>query len=266
MGRIAMRAEEDRQDIWSHLRAYRDDLSAPIPPGWDWYGLHTRARARLFAPATEEQLRATEERLGLPLPSDLRRLYTEITDGALNFGPVEVFRGAEDLASESSDWRLHPRIGDALLRHPGSYVIVDSLPQDFLYIGGGHNCGDIAIDMLTGRLYDLDYWDDLPDVVIDNAPFEPLPFQLQYIQLAAPSLGVWFERWLDNRWLEQFSDHTRLFPEMVESGDLPDPDAVWRGLYRFGPRWHFWEQQPDDTDAAYDAQHAIYWTYVDDAD
>jgi hypothetical protein len=54
-----MRAGEDRQDVWSRLRAYCDDLSTPIPPGWDRYGFYAHARVRLFAPATEEQLLAT---------------------------------------------------------------------------------------------------------------------------------------------------------------------------------------------------------------
>jgi hypothetical protein len=53
---------------------------------------------------------------------------------------------------------------------------------------------------------------------------------------------------------------------MVETADLPDPDVVWRGLYRFGPNWNRLEQPPDDTDLTHDAEHAIYWTYIEDAE
>lgn len=270
-----MATEDDTRDVWARLRAYCEELSTSL---WYPHREYDR-RPRLFRPATEEQLRAAEERLGFPLPPDLRRFYAEIADGGLSLADVEVFPGVEDLASAGNwNWRLHPRIEEALLRHPNCYVVVDSLPQTFLQIGWDRGGGSTAISLLTGCVYDVCDWDELPDVVVDNAPYEPFPLQLQFIQLAAPSLGVWFDRWLNHRWLDQLAfftiplpekietAHTGLLPEMVETGDLPDPDIVWRGIYRFGPGWHLWEWPPDDADLAYDAEHAIYWAYIDNED
>lgn len=51
--------------------------------------LFARIRARepqsLFSPATEDQIRETEQQLSFPLPPLLRLLYTEIANGG--FGP-----------------------------------------------------------------------------------------------------------------------------------------------------------------------------------
>lgn len=44
-----------------------------------------------FAPASEEQLRATEEALGFPLPALLRALYAQLANGG--FGPGAGLRG-----------------------------------------------------------------------------------------------------------------------------------------------------------------------------
>ena len=54
------------------------------------------------------------------------------------------------------------------------------------------------------------------------------------IELVAPSLSVWFEHWLDEKWRLPPGDRGELSPEMIETDDLPDPDVVWRGFYRFG--------------------------------
>lgn len=253
-----MRAGVDRQDVWSRLRAIREGDA--FRPSWDKSGAF-----RWFSPATEDEVQAAEERLGYTLPGDLRHLYSKIANGGVRLGPVDYFPGVEDLAIRG-DWQLHPQIEEALLRHPGRYVIVDSLPKSLIEIGSSQIDGYTAISLLTGYVYYVAYWDDLPDVIIDSSESEPVPLPVWFMALAAPSLSGWFERWLDNRWLEQFSDHSRLSPEMVEADDLLDPDAVWRGLYRFGPHWHFWEQPLDNTDVAYDSAHAIYWKYVEDAD
>ncbi len=259
-----MTSTDSAQDIWSRLRAFYDGKT--LRPGWDmnpYYWLHGD-RFRWFAPATEGEVQAAEERLGYTLPEDLRRLYTEIANGGVRLGPVDVFCGVEDLSMQS-DWQLHPRIEEALLRHPDRYVIIDALPKGFLEVGGDQAGGDMAISLLTGYVYYIADWDDLPDVIYDNSESEPVPLSVWFMALAAPSLSVWFERWLDNRSYSTQRVHAELSPEMVETADLPDPDVVWHGLYRFGPNWHIWEQLPEDIDLTHDAEHAIYWTYMEDA-
>ena len=210
------------------------------------HGMMKRPQIVCYPPATEEQLRATEEQLGCPLPPDLCRLYAEVANGGINLGPVQVFHGAiggcgeyadtrsdgqtiEELMSES-DWEIHPRIEEALLRYPGRYVIVHDFPHGFTWIGVDSELG-VSINMKTGRIYISDYWGEIPDAPGDDSS----PNILQTLQVVAPSLSVWFERWLDKSRGEPSIDHGELLPEMVETDDLPDPEIVWRGLYRSGP-------------------------------
>jgi SMI1/KNR4 family protein SUKH-1 len=270
-------------DVWSRLRAYGEEFPVPYPEHRRWYERQVRdgviyadtvvddlgdeaATPYLrFPPATEEQLRATEERLGFPLPPDLRRLYAEVANGGLELGLVQVFHGAiggcgeyamarndgrtiEELTSDSA-WQLHPRIEEALLRHPGCYVIEDSLPSDFLIIGEDYGYGSIVLNVRTGSVFYESYWDDLPDVIVDDSGFEPVPLQLSYLEAVAPSLSAWLASWLDDpRGRHHATVHEMLVPAMVEAADLPDSDVVWRGLYRFEPKWHVWERPPDDED------------------
>lgn len=281
------------QDIWSRVRAIAD---GDVPrPSWDLGSCHWRGSGtfRWFVPATEEEVQRVEERLEYPLPVDLRHLYLEVADGGTGLGPVEVFYGTAALGQTPADvgwqpdpeleptpetgpdttgehlaqqrpWQLqlHPRIKEALVRHPGSYVIVNTLPQGLLRIGGGHSDGDMAIDAETGCVYHIGYWGAVPDAIAEDAAYEPTQPELWYVELDAPSLSVWFARWLDNAWYGSPSFHSELSPTMVETDDLPDPAVVWRGLYRFGPGWNL---EYEDTDLAHDAAHAIYWTYVEDA-
>jgi len=207
-----------------------------------------------YPPATEAQLRATEERLGFPLPADLRRLYSEVANGGFNLGPVKVFHGAiggcgefanyepggrtiEELVSHRG-WRFHPRVEAALLRNPGYHVIVDSSPEGFLKIGADHPYS-IMLDPQTGYVYHFEYEGEIPNAPDDGA----LSVNLFTMSCVAPSLAVWFERWLDQSGWHPYGGH--LLPEMIETGDLSDPDVVWRGLYRFGPEW---EPRPADDD------------------
>src|SRR5690349_7327589 len=130
------------QDLWARLYRYYVDGSPTIPPGANHYYPSVYDDNPLdFPPATEEQVRTTEERLGYPLPLELRRIYIEFANGGLVVGPFVLYGAAggcganplnqmdgptiEDLASANA-WQLHPQIEEALLCHLGRYVIVDS--------------------------------------------------------------------------------------------------------------------------------------------
>src|SRR5579884_827995 len=63
-------------------------------PPWDDSAVDDPRRIGFVSsPATKEQLRATEERLGMAVPSDLLSLYTQVANGG--FGPGCGLRGAE---------------------------------------------------------------------------------------------------------------------------------------------------------------------------
>jgi SMI1 / KNR4 family (SUKH-1) len=277
-GEVAMSTADSGEDIWSRLRAYRQQEPLKYPPLTDEqalrFGIHMppdelqlytstgdgfmwRPQIVDWPPATEEQLRATEERLGFPLPPDLRRLYAEVANGGLNLGRVQVFHGAiggcgeyadvrpdgstiEEFASDSG-WRLHPRIEEALLRHPGRYVIVDSMPDGFIGIGQDSELS-LDIDRITGYLYYSEYWGENP---VAARPDDPDDGSLMSLELDAPSLSVWFARWLDDPWHLPPGDRGPLLAEMVETADLPDPEVVWRGLYRIGPAWDLRHEHND---------------------
>lgn len=212
----------------------------------------------MWPPATEAQLRRTDERLGFALPPDLRRLYAEIANGGHELGPVFSLLGGEDgcplhgydvqgtvgAQVSRSDWRLHPRLEEVLLLHPGKRVVIDTPPGGFFLLG---NPGEssLELDPFTGRLYTISSFADVPiDDPAAVAEDGDMPVQhLDGLRLVAPSLAVWFTRWLDdihgvgNGPKPYPHERGLLTPEMITTTDLIDPDAVWRGLYRFGPEW-----------------------------
>jgi SMI1/KNR4 family protein SUKH-1 len=260
---------DDRSELlWERLRAY---VQTPPPEAQREGAYRPDGEFESIAPvpyppASEEQLRETEAELGFPLPAELRRFYAEIANGGRHIG-TELLYGAAggclsdlwgadsqktigQLASHSG-WRLHPRIEEALLRHPNYFVYVDSLPEGFLLLGELEGYPDTTVlDSVTGRVYvtNYPYW------------FEVLPItgeerHITWLTLQAPSLRAWFDRWL-GAW-STYTGHTAAEPwqwpkfepltaDLVETADLPDPEVVWRGLYRFGPDW--WEEQPVDDD------------------
>lgn len=270
-------------DVWSRLRAYCASQAQKYPPLTDKQahdleqhgiflppserqhvtsignGFIERPEVICYPPATEEQLRATEEQLGYLLPPDLRRLYAEVANGGIHLGPVQVFLGAiggcgeyadvrpdgrtiEAFANDKRDpsgmpgWQMHPRIEEALLRHPGRYIIADSLPESSVWIGQDSEIS-VAIDLRTGWIYSEEWLGELvPDEPGDDPACTGSSFfnQLMCIRMDAPSLSVWFARWLDEPWRLPPTDRGELQPEMVETNDLPDPDVVWRGFYRPG--------------------------------
>jgi len=258
--------------IWSRLRAYCERHQVALHGDLDWYRCHFVHDLVSFPPATEDQLRATEERLGFSLPADLRRLYGEVANGGIYLGPVDVFYGAlggcpinpgwrtetiEQLGGEpgagTQGWQLHPRIEEALLRHPRRYVVTDSSPTTFLCIGDGGCGASLEIDVRTGCVYHSGYWGELPDSPDDQSPGT----FLMTIRVLAPSLSVWFERWLAGTWREQYECDGELLPEMVETADLLDPEVVWRGLYRFGPEWRrpVDQEELEAPDEVFDAEN-----------
>jgi hypothetical protein len=240
-----MTAPGPTPDVWSRLRALcvgpiRERRRYALPDGVESF---PPSEVSCSLPATAEQLQDTEAALGFPLPAALRHLYLEVANGGLHVGPVGMFYGAiggcpdaqgrtiERLASPEG-WELHPSIAESMLRHPRTYVIVDSRPSGLLAIADA-GCGiSVELHVRTGRLYSLAYWNEIAKATPDGV----LSHHLLALELVAPSLEDWFTRWLDEPWSVPPAAR-RLLPELVAMQDLPDPSMVWRGLYRFGPEW-----------------------------
>jgi hypothetical protein len=129
-----------------------------------------------FPPATEEQVRLTEERLGFELPPTLRRLYLEVANGGDIFRgfigprvlgviggyPTEPNPWGEKTIAQMvshSGWRLNERVDNTLQRYPGCYVLCEEAPDRFVTIAGdcwGRDTESrITLDGWTGRLYEV---------------------------------------------------------------------------------------------------------------
>lgn len=136
-------------------------------------------------PATEEQIRETEEKLGFSLPPMLRMLYLEVANGGFNIiNPEHGFGDAMFSASGNmeswvvnfgagyryptyhslvdglsrSGWRFPPHKVEALQRHRGAYVdctVGDDvqLPDGFVYMAFLSKCIAVYLDGPTGYIY-----------------------------------------------------------------------------------------------------------------
>jgi hypothetical protein len=159
----------------------------------------------IHPPATEEQLRASEQALGFPLPPLLRTLYALVANGG--FGPDHGIKGAMggfggDLGTivemylegmeEVRQGRAQlvdlaayePLAYDIDVRNIGYTVVLNkvielperALPESLLGFYS-HGCGAFSsIDLGTGRIFS------------DSHP---------YLYYEAYSLEEWLERWLD---------------------------------------------------------------------
>jgi hypothetical protein len=191
-----------------------------------------------FPPATEQQLRLTEERLGFALPTTLRRLYAEVANGGDVFRRGSIVYGAMggcrgyyspepigtiDQRLGHSDWRLSERVGYALQRHPEAYVQCEEAPDCFVSIGE-HGCeSSIALDGLTGRLYQMWCGDNLQFYSIQmGQPIEPGSEDgwMQAIAFYAASVDDWIEREMNTTRLPS-AKATELTQEMLRDSGEP---------------------------------------------
>lgn len=149
-----------------------------------------------FPPATPEQLRITEEQLGYPLPSSLRRLYAEVANGG--FGPGNGITGGyggywygwDDLYTTndqpwSPPWpcRLVDLTDYAEQHGPSEDEMTlpsETWPDHFLHLCYW-GCGTSSfLDASTDRVY----------VVID------ITARAVSLVLDAPTLAEWLEVWV----------------------------------------------------------------------
>jgi len=217
-------------------------------------------------PATEEQVRATEAELGVPLPPLLRMLYTEVANGGNLLPRHDLFFGVGDRQPDTviddfgrtigrmswSGWRLHPCMAQALERFPGYRVFSDACPEGFLTLSLELGWTALEYDLPTGRIYLTRPGPEIPS----EDPGEDLGW-LTEIEYEASSLEECLNVMLDGT----LYTHTRAGRDIsdkdvdsfIESSCSDDPRAVWRGLYRFSPGF-FTPKEPDldewDSDAS----------------
>ena len=221
---------------WDRYRALLAQLRAR-----DW----SRSRFGLYPPATEEQLRLTEQGLGFSLPSALRALYIEVGNGGDIFGGecplngvVGGFPGAEawgdartiDLTVSRSGWRLNQRVAAALQRYPGSYVQCDGCPDRFVTIWDMYSIS-LDLDGWSGLFYVRGCGDDVHSHLVRQG-LTPPPgsdhWYMQTISFYASSAEEWIERMLNGGlWTgSSRGQWGELTPEMVNDGPTSEEAPI----------------------------------------
>jgi hypothetical protein len=171
--------------------------------------IRTHGRQSPFPPATEDQIRETEQQLGFPLPPLLRLLYTEIANGG--FGPGlgivgtpggflmtnprfddpdhDIVQSYQQEVSEAQalihleDYGTIPCISEVWYkldsgweqreRQSYRYVLPNNTWPEYMLPLCYHGCTCFTyIDAMSGRLFD------------------------ERNEYVAASLEEWFERWL----------------------------------------------------------------------
>jgi hypothetical protein len=205
----------------------------------------SKSQIGLYPPATEEQLRLTEERLGFSLPPALRLLYQEVGNGGDVFGNgcplngvVGGFPGAKtwsdartiDLTVSRSGWRLNELVAAALRRYTGSYVQCEGEPDHFITVWDMYSIS-LDLDGWTGLLYLRGCGDDVHSYLVGQG-LTPPPgsdhWYMQTISFYASSVEEWIERMLNGGLWPGSSrgQWGELTPEMVNDDVTPEVASI----------------------------------------
>jgi hypothetical protein len=168
-----------------------------------------------FPPATEEQLRATEETLGIVLPPMLRALYAQVANGG--FGPAYGITGAHGGYSfgDAGRYQTIDRCTDTdpnvhyldVTEHeqkhgnPSYFELRETIqPAHFLHLCYEGCVDDYYIEGNSGHIYLTGCCGSLPDIMLSNQvlPGELRPESIIGYQHVADSLEEWLERWLQS--------------------------------------------------------------------
>jgi hypothetical protein len=193
-------------------------------------------KAPRYVPATEDQLRLTEARLGFALPAALRAMYALVANGGDVFGDGYVLYGGvggypgDDSAGwmatidervSRSGWRLNERVDAALQRHPGAYVQCDDRPDRFISIADLGCALTVELDGWTGRLYVAGCGQDWHSYQVAQG-MAPLPGSeddyLVTLTFFASSVEDWIDRKLMGGWMADVSSRSarELTPHMLD--------------------------------------------------
>ena len=194
-----------------------------------------------YPPATEAQIRTTEQRLGFALPPQLRLLYLEVANGGhiishvyneyalygavggcpwvgqhQNFPPQTIDR----LVSRTG-WRLNTRVEQALRRYPGTWIEAEHTPDRFLLLADlDFNYGDeLQIDAWTGYIYHTRPGTDMHHhlVAMGQAPYEGSETDcLTQVIFWAASLGEWMQEQMAPTYPRLRSWNSRLTMRMLQ--------------------------------------------------
>lgn len=196
---------KDEDEVWWKLRRRHYDLDAQ--DNFHFHSItHDFHRYFEFPPATDEQIKATEEALEIPLPPMLKMLYTQVANGG--FGPDYGITGARegyyfgedgcyetiDQSADSNssieyiDLEAHKRTLDDPTYFELPSHIKPAFLLDLCYLG----CGMAScIDGKSGRIYQTCAVGEMTE----NGEWEGM---VGY-ELEAESLEDWLDMWLEGK-------------------------------------------------------------------
>jgi hypothetical protein len=155
-----------------------------------------------YPPATEEQLRATEEALGFPLPPALRALYAQVANGG--FGPGYGIIGAIGGFPHSGDGRCKD-IADGYNKGRDSVQHIDLAAYEKEIAAAGEV--ELPLGVYPDRFLFICYWgcgigtdiECKTGRIFQGQASRPGYYVLEY---RAASLEEWLERWLNGEDLQ----------------------------------------------------------------
>lgn len=196
-----------RQRQWYGPDIYYNDKAFNRRPGGPWI-LHD-FRADFFPPATEEQLRLSEEMMGVSYPPALRTLYLHLANGGFGpaYGLVGAFCGYHDAMNKNKDhqYLLHESVVQPSVPKDRTFQDLESYEQEF----GNPKMIDIGPDVWptvwSKSLIYLCEWGCGRSSYL-HAHNGRVYFQdEERLFRQADSLEEWLERWLQGEDLEQVS-------------------------------------------------------------
>lgn len=184
---------------------------------------HPRKRGFAYPPATEEQLRATQQAWGFPLPLLLRLLYAQLANGGFGpgYGLLGAFGGYDEAGNFVEMYQYHRRRAQLVDLTPflsnsekgSSFELPEThWPRAFIYLC---NWGDAQVSCLDCTT---------EHVFLVRLGEKPHQFILEF---QAASLQTWLEQWVNQQpVLEPEQDSPVLLdgfdPFVDHEGDSPD--------------------------------------------
>jgi hypothetical protein len=156
-----------------------------------------------FAPASRDQLRATEHALGFALPPLLRAVYTQVANGG--FGPGEGLTGVQGGYAYGQDYRY----ATLDLAQPPRWAL---RLADLGALGLGwdqHQCTTLPPRTWPTHFVHLCYWGCGTDSYLDalsEQVYEILDTNPVVLRQQEDSLQSWLETWLQERWRDWFRE------------------------------------------------------------
>lgn len=171
-------AEQAAEDVRTGKKSMEDILGdTPPGAGTEIYDDSVPADAprELLPPASQEDIAAAETALGLPLPEDLKHLYSAIGNGG--FGPSVGFLPLAEVAGRYREFRSEPQgpCGETWPEH-----LLPIIPVDM---------GEACYDLKTGQIICWDQ-EELVDEDSEEKAWD------RSFSPWADSLADWLETWL----------------------------------------------------------------------